>query len=66
VLSLLEMRNVKENNSIIKRIMRNLPVNVLERHLVKVHKKFNLIYKNSYELNCLKHLEVDPRELTEI
>lgn len=34
VLSLLEMRDVRENNSIIKRIMRTLPMNVLERHLL--------------------------------
>jgi len=46
VLSLLEMREIKGKNSIIRRIMRNLPVNVLERHMSKVFKKFNNIYQS--------------------
>lgn len=50
VLSLLEMREIKGKNSIIKRIMRNLPVNVLEKHMSKVYKRFTDIYKDKYLL----------------
>lgn len=53
VLSLLEMRDVRENNSIIKRIMRTLPIHVLERHLVKIYTKFETIYEDDYRLECL-------------
>ena len=63
VLSLLEMREIKGKNSIIKRIMRNLPMNVLEKHMSKVFKKFNNIYKSQYLMEAFEHLEVDPRQL---
>jgi hypothetical protein len=64
VLSLLEMREIKGKNSIIKRIMRNLPINVLERHMCKVFKKFHDIYDVQYLMDAFGHLEVDPRELS--
>ena len=63
VLSLLEMREIKGKNSIIKRIMRNLPLSVLERHLAKIFKNVNIIYGNQYLMQSLCHLEVDPRDL---
>lgn len=63
VLSLLEMREIKGKTSMIKRIMRNLPMNVLERHMSKVYKKQNVIYKDAYLMESFKHMEVDPREV---
>lgn len=64
VLSLMEMREIKGKTSMIKRIMRNLPINVLERHMSKVYKKLAVIYGNDvYLLDSLNHMEVDPREL---
>ena len=42
------MREIKGQNSIIKRIMRNLPISVLERHMSKVHKNLSEIYDNKY------------------
>jgi hypothetical protein len=44
--------------------MRNLPILLLERHLAKVYKKFKLIYGNSYVIDSLQHLSVDPRTLS--
>ena len=64
ILSLLEMRDVRQDPSIIKRIMPNLPLNVLSSHLVKVYKKFDYLYKGKFQLASLNHLEVDPRELS--
>ena len=43
--------------------MRNLPLNVLEEHLGKIYKKYELIYKNEYRIESLGHLEKDPREI---
>ena len=63
VLSLLEMREIRGKNSIIKRIMRNLPLSVLERHLAKIFKNVKIIYGNQYLIDSLCHLEVDPRDL---
>lgn len=65
ILSLLEKRDVKGDNSIVKRIMRNLPMNVLERHLGKIFKKYEMIYGMDYVIESLKHLDEDPRELDE-
>ena len=43
--------------------MRNLPMNVLERHMSKVFKKFDTIYQSQYLMKAFEHFEVDPREL---
>jgi hypothetical protein len=64
VLSLLEMREIKGKNSMVRRIMRNLPFNVLERHMTIVYKNVNSIYKDEYLLDSLDHLKVDPRDLS--
>ena len=65
VLSLLEMREIKGKNSMIKRIMRTLPIKVLERHMLKVYKKFNKIYGEHYLMDSLNHINVDPRDPSE-
>jgi len=57
------MRDPKEGNSIIKRIIRNLPLNMLQWHMIKVHKKFTKIYKLEYRIDGLDHLKKDPREV---
>ena len=54
------MREVKTEVQLIKRILRNFPMNVLEKHLVKVYKKFVRLYKGVYVSECLEHLEMDP------
>lgn len=63
VLSLLEMRDVKTDTSIIERIVRNFHPTDIERNMRKVFKKFRKIYKSSYPVDSLNHLEEDPREL---
>lgn len=65
VLSLLEMREIKGKNSMVRRIMRNLPFNVLERHMTKVYKNHYNLYKDEYLLDSLNHLSVDRRDLTD-
>lgn len=63
ILSLLEKKEISEGNPIIERIIRNLPLPRLESHLIKVYKKYDLIYKGKYNLSVLQHLDVDPREI---
>jgi hypothetical protein len=65
VLSLLESREIDESNQVLKRIMRNLPLTLLEKHVAKVYKKFEILYMGDYPIESLEHLTVDPRELTE-
>ena len=38
-------------------------MNVLERHMSKVFKKFNQIYNSQYLMDAFEHLEINPREL---
>jgi inositol 1,4,5-triphosphate receptor type 1/inositol 1,4,5-triphosphate receptor type 3 len=40
ILSLIEMRELTDQNPIIKRIMRNLPMSLLQRHLSKNYKLY--------------------------
>lgn len=57
------MREIKGKNSMVKRVMRNLPIKVLERHMSKVYKNFYLIYEDHYQMDCLDHMVGDPRTL---
>lgn len=63
ILSLLENREINESNQVLKRIMRNLPIGLLERHLAKSYKNYKTIYEDKYEKQCLEHLNEDPRKL---
>ena len=63
ILSLLEMREVKGTNTMVRRIMRNLPFQILERHLTKVYRRLTEIYKDQYLMESLDHMKVDPRTL---
>jgi hypothetical protein len=65
VLSLMEMREIKGKHSIIKRIMRNLPFNVLERHLAKVYKSVNTVYGDRYLMESFHHMEDNPLDTSE-
>ena len=31
--------------------------------MIKIYKKYEKIYKNDYQIDCLSHLELDPRDL---
>ena len=65
LLSLLEMRDLSNSLPLIRRIMRSLPINVLEVHMAKTFKKFKAIYKDDYSMQSLNHLEEDPRVMEE-
>ncbi|CAK81479.1 unnamed protein product (macronuclear) [Paramecium tetraurelia] len=65
VLSLLENREIRGKNSIIKRIMRVLPMNVLERHLSKIYKKWFNKYTGDYNMQAFELLKIDPMDLDE-
>ncbi|CAD8131502.1 unnamed protein product [Paramecium pentaurelia] len=65
VLSLLENREIRGKNSIIKRIMRVLPMNVLERHLSKIYKKWFNKYTGDYNMQAFELLKIDAMELNE-
>lgn len=57
------MRDVKTDTSIIERIVRNFHPTDIERNMRKVYKKFFKIYKDSYPVASLAHLDEDPRYL---
>lgn len=44
-LSLLEMRDVKTDEALIKTIMRYMPIKLIEKYIVKVYKNYEKIYK---------------------
>ena len=53
---------MNETNPILKRLMRSLPINTLEKLLLKNYKRFRNLYNNDYNINCLLHMEEDPRD----
>lgn len=62
-MSLLEGSQINSNNPILKRIMRNLPIDILERHSVNEFNKFSRIYGDKYETSALEHMAIDPYKL---
>lgn len=57
----MERREINDKNPVLKRIMRNLSVNMLEKHLTKSYKSFKKLYKNDYCIESLEHMKIDPR-----
>ena len=55
--------NKNDPYGICKKIIRTLPLEVLEGNLVKVYKKYAKIYMTEYRSDCLDHLNQDPRKL---
>lgn len=56
---------MRENNSVIKRIIRTLPIVVLEKHIVKNYSKYFNLYEDEYKMDCFNHLDDDPREMSQ-
>ncbi|EGR30673.1 MIR domain protein [Ichthyophthirius multifiliis] len=65
ILSLLEMRYINENNIIIKKIMRNLPLSLLEPQLVEIYKLYQAAYGENYQEECLEYLSKDPKSIVD-
>lgn len=63
IISLLEGSEINSQNPILKRIMRNLPMSLLEKHAVNEYNKFVRIYGDKYEIEALEHMAIDPRKL---
>lgn len=63
IISLLEGREISNSNNVLKRIMRNLPISLLERHSVIEYNKYMHLYKGKYKIEVLEHLNVDPRRI---
>ena len=64
ILSLLEMRETIGPEAIIlQRIMRSLPVNVLEKNMCRVFKKFKKMYQMEYTIDSLEHINTDPLKI---
>jgi len=51
--SLLEMRS---SDSVVSRIMRSLPLQVLKINLVKVYRKYKKTYGTTYSMDAFKHV----------
>lgn len=60
VLSLLENREIKGKTSIIKRIMRVLPIVVIEKYLSQIYRRWNSKYLNEYIMEAFDHIKLDP------
>ena len=63
IISLMEGREISDSNPILRRLMRNVTINVLENQISKIYKKFKKLYNDDYRLDCLEHMIKDPREL---
>lgn len=62
IISLLEGREINTSNNVLKRIMRNLPINLLEKHSVNEYILYKQIH-NKYVIEVLEHINLDPRTL---
>lgn len=43
--------------------MRNLPMPLIQRHMIKCYKKYLNIYKDEYIIEVFDHVKEDPRKL---
>ena len=54
VMSLVELR---KENSVIKRIIRSLPLDILKDNIIKIYKRYKNMYQDGrYIQECLKHV----------
>lgn len=65
-MSLLEGSEINAHNPILKRIMRNLPINLLEKHVVNEYNKYFSIYREKYKIEALEHMIIDPNEIDKL
>lgn len=54
------MRELSEQNPIIKRIMRNLPINMLMRHLTRCYKNYQTLYHEEYTIEIFEKGQQSP------
>lgn len=59
VTSLLELNS---SSTVIKRIMRSLPLEVLKTNLKEIFKRYKELYGDSYTYESLKHADLDDLE----
>ncbi|CAD8059333.1 unnamed protein product [Paramecium primaurelia] len=60
ILSLIEMREISDQNPIIKRIMRHLTPTLLQKHMVKCFDKYQKQCKEGYQIEVLDRIKEDP------
>ena len=53
VISLVEM---KKDNSVLKRIVRSLPLEILKQNIIWIYKKYKKLYGGIYTEECLNHV----------
>ena len=53
VSSLLEVNN---DSSVMKRLLRSLPLDILKSNLVSIYKKYKKLYGKDYTMEALKHV----------
>lgn len=46
----------RSSKSVIKRVMRSLPLEVLKKNLLKIFKKYKELYGNTFVMESLKHV----------
>lgn len=63
VISLVEM---KKDNSVLKRIIRSLPLEILKQNIITIYKRYKKFYKEKYIEECLKHVRNNNTKLNKI
>ncbi|KAL4438400.1 hypothetical protein ABPG74_009439 [Tetrahymena malaccensis] len=65
--SLLEGRNVKIDQSIIKKIARNIQIDTIEKRIVEIYTNFDTIYNGDYIMASFEHINFsfDPNNVKE-
>lgn len=59
VTSLLELNS---DSTVIKRIMRSLPLSVLKKNLKEIYRRYTKLYGEKYNDEALKHADLDDLE----
>lgn len=60
VMSLLEM---KQDNTVVKRIFRQVPMNILKENMVQIYTRYKRMYGEKYQMVSLNHGWENPDEL---
>ena len=58
VLILVNSLMERSHSSVVKRIMRALPLDILKKNITTVYKRYKAMYKDKYTMDCFKHVRI--------
>ena len=62
VLILVNSLMERSHSSVVKRIMRALPLDILKKNITTVYKRYKAMYKDKYTMDCFKHVRFGSLE----